>query len=173
VTTAEDTVNDGRRGQRRFAACALPLLVALATVSGASASAHEHAKLSSAERAFAKAYTALVPSLNRASDAIVHAVRNAGKDTDAQIVTVFTGLAKQWTKATRPLLALTAPPAEAGLFAEVTRYVPALETDLLATAQAGRTHNANAGTQAGRHIARDFNALAAAVKVLKRKLGLR
>ena len=42
----------------------------------------------------------------------------------------------------------------------------------LATAQAGRTHNANAGTQGGRHIARDFNGLGAAVKVLKHKLGL-
>ena len=53
-----------------------------------------------------------------------------------------------------------------------TRQVPALERDLLATAQAGRTHNLKAATQAGQHIARDFTALAAAVKVLKKKLGL-
>jgi hypothetical protein len=171
--TAGDAVGSRSSRRRRCAACVLALMVALAVVSGASAGTREHAKLSSAERAFAKAYTALVPSLNRASNAIVRAVANAGKDTDAQIVTVFTGLAKQWTKATGPLLALNAPRAEAVLFAEVTRYVPAVETDLLDTVGAGRTHNLNAATQAGRHIARDFNGLGAAVKALKRKLGLR
>jgi hypothetical protein len=170
--TAEDEVNDRRGGHRRLAACMLALLVALATVSGASANSRDHATLTTAEHAFAKAYTALVPRLNKASDAIVFAVSNAGKDTDAQIVTVFTNLAKKWTTATRPLLALKAPAADASLFAAVTHYVPVLEADLLATAQAGRTHNAKAGTQAGRHIARDFNGLGAAVKVLKHKLGL-
>jgi len=170
--TPGDAVHSGSGRHRRFAACVLAVLVGLAIVSGASASAREQAKLTSAERAFAKAYTALVPSLNRASNAIVRAVSDAGKDTDAQIVTVFTSLAKQWTKATGPLLALKAPAAEAGLFAAVTRYVPALETDLLDTVQAGRTHNVKAGTQAGRQIARDFNGLGAAVKALKRKLGL-
>jgi hypothetical protein len=144
--------------------------LAIATATGAEAAAH--AKLSGAERAFAKAYTALVPSLNKASDAIVHAVANAGKYTDAQVVTVFTALARQWSTATKPLVALKAPPPDRALFAAVTRYVPALERDLLATAQSGRTHNLKAATRAGQHIARDFNGLGAAVRPLKKKLGL-
>lgn len=163
----------GHSWRRRFAAGALAALVGLAIGTAAGADAAEHTKLSCAERAFAKAYMALVPSLNKASDAVIHAVANAGKYTDAQVVTVFTSLAGQWSTATKPLLALKAAPPDRGLFAAVTRWVPAVKRDLLATAQAGRTHNLKAATQAGQHIARDFTALSAAVKVLKKKLGLR
>jgi hypothetical protein len=167
----EQCIGGTRSRRRRFAAGAVAA-IAVVSIATAGADAAAHAKLSVAERAFAKAYTALVPSLNRASGAIVHAVANAGKYTDAQVVTVFTALARQWKTATRPLLALKAPPPDRALFAAVTRYVPALERDLLATAQTGRTHNLKAATQAGQHIARDFNGLGAAVKPLKTKLGL-
>jgi hypothetical protein len=169
---SERRIGGGHGWRRRFAAGALAALVGLAITTAGGAHAAEHAKLSGAERAFAKAYTALVPNLNKASDAVIHAVASAGKYTDAQVVTVFTALARQWSTATAPLLALKAPPPDRGLFAAVARHVPALERDLLATAQAGRTHNLKAGTQAGQNIARDFNALGAAVKVLKTKLGL-
>jgi hypothetical protein len=151
-------------------AALLVACAALAISSGATAATHP--QLSSAERAFVKAYVQLVPNLNRASAAIVRSVSNAGKDTDAQIVAVFTGLARQWTAATRPLLALKAPAPDAGLFAAITRRVPAVEADLLATAQAGRVHSAPAGTSAGRQLALDFNSLGVAVGRLKKKLGL-
>lgn len=165
--------DDRRGGRRRVGAGALAAMVVLALASGAGATGPaEHAKRSGAERAFATAYTALVPRLNAASGAVLHALANAGKETDAQIVTVFTAVAKQWHKATRPLLALRAPAPETRLFAAVTRQVPALESDLLAAAQAGRTHDLQAATAAGRHIVLNFNALAAAVKALKKKLGL-
>ena len=160
----------GRR--RRWSAVALAGLVALAVASGATAGATQNTKLSSAERAFVKAYVALVPNLNKASTAIITAVRNAGKDTDAQVVTIFTRLARRWTTATRPLLALKAPAPDAGLFAAVTTRVPKVEADLLATAQAGRTHSVSAGRTAGEHLATDFNALGVAVKALKTRLGL-
>ena len=77
--------DDRRGGRRRVGAGALAAMVVLALASGAGATGPaEHAKLSGAERAFAKAYTALVPSLNKASDAVIHAVANAGKYTDAR-----------------------------------------------------------------------------------------
>ena len=160
-----------RRGSR-WSAVAVAVLVALAVASSASAAATQNTKLSSAERAFKKAYVALVPNLNSASAAIITAVRNAGKDTDAQVVTIFTRLARRWTTATRPLLALKAPAPDAGLFAAVTTRVPKVEADLLATAQAGRTHSVSAGRTAGEHLATDFNALGVAVKALKTRLGL-
>ena len=163
-------------GDRTYRAGALiaALLVAggaaLAIASGATAATHP--QLSSAERAFVKAYVPLVPNLNKASAAIVRSVSNAGKDTDAQIVSVFTGLARQWAAATKPLLALKPPAPDAALFAAITRRVPAVEADLLATAHAGRVHSAPAGTSAGRQLALYFNALGAAVQRLKKKLGL-
>jgi hypothetical protein len=157
---------------RSLAAAWLVGLVVLAIASGVATGATRHAHLSNAERAFSKSYVALVPNLNKASAAIVKSVSKAGKYTDAQVVTVFAGLAQQWTSATKPLLALKAPAPEAGVFAAVTRLVPAVEVDLLATAQAGRTHSAAAGTSAGRHLALDFNALVVAVGALKKKLGL-
>src|ERR1700736_6687245 len=66
---------DGTGGwRRRVAAGALAGIVGVALASGAAgAGAAERAKRSGAERAFAMAYTALVPSLNAASAAVLHA----------------------------------------------------------------------------------------------------
>lgn len=163
----------GRDDARRVAAASLAVAVALAAGSAtANAGPARRTTLTPAEQAFKKAYVALVPSLNRASGAIVKAVENAGKDTDAQVVTVFTNLAHQWSTATRPLLALRAPAPDAALFAAVTQRVPAVDADLLATAQAGRARSGPAGKKAGHQLAVDFNALGAAVGALKKKLGL-
>ena len=160
------------RHGRAFAAASLCGVVALAVASPLAAGATSGGKLTAAERAFARSYDALVPSLNRASAAIVTAVRGAGKDTDAQVVTVFTALAKQWASVTRPLLALTAPGPEAAPFAAVTSRVAPVEADLLAAAQSGRTHNGSAATAAGKKLVLDFNALGVAVQVLKKRFGL-
>jgi hypothetical protein len=150
----------------------LIVAAAAAIAGGVAGAAPRHARLSGAEREFVRSYEALVPNLNRVSAAIVTAVRSAGKQTDARIVTVFSSLAGNWTAATKPLLALHAPAPEAGVFAAVTARVPAIETDLLATAQAGRTHSATAAATAARNLVRDFNALGTAVLALKKRLGL-
>jgi len=157
-----------RRGSVLFRLVTLTFLsVGLIAAAGASAVA-----LSPAERAFSSAYEKLVPTLNRASAALVGAVNGSGHDTDAQIVTIFTGVARQWASATRPLLALRAPAPEAPIFAVVSRYARAVKADLLAVAQSGRTHSVPAAKAGGTRLALDFNALAREVKLLKAELGL-
>jgi hypothetical protein len=125
-----------------------------------------------AETAFIKAYTALVPSLNKVSGAIIKDTQDAGKLTDAQVVTVFTGLARQWKAATAPFIKLKPPAAYAAAFAAAAGHVAPIGRDLLATANVGRTHSTTAGTQAGRRLVLDFNALGVAITKLKKLLGL-
>ncbi len=158
-----------RRGGRR-ARIALAVTLAVAPLLGAPAAGA--AAKTPAERAFIKAYTALVPSLNRVSGAIITDTQNAGKLTDAQVATVFTGLARRWTTATTPFIKLKPPAAYAAAFTAAAGHVGPIERDLLATADAGRTHNATAGNRAGRRLALDFNALGVAITKLKRLLGL-
>jgi Flp pilus assembly protein TadB len=146
--------------------------LAVAGISQASARTVERAKLTAAEHAFAKSYEVLVPTLNKASAAVVHAVGNASKDTNSQVATVFGAVARRWATATGPLLALKAPPQEATVFGSMTRLARAVEADLRSLSQAGSTDNVKEATSAGTHLARDFNALGAAIKQMKKKLGL-
>ena len=136
------------------------------------ASAAAAAARTPAERAFIKAYTALVPSLNKVSQAIISDTQNAGKLNDAQVAAVYTALAKQWRTATGPFVKLKPPAAYAAAFSSAAARVAPIERDLLATANAGRTDNATAGRTAGRRLALDFNALGSAVAKLKKLLGL-
>ncbi len=146
----------------------LAVLSVLVVASGSAAAA----TLSPAERAFKTAYVKLVPALNKASSALVHAVDGSGHDTDAQVVTVFSGVARQWATATKPLLALHAPAREAQIFVAASRGTRAVEADLLAVAQSGRTHSVSAAKASGTLLALDFNALVRQIKLLKAKLGL-
>src|ERR1039458_2732701 len=139
-----DVVGSGLGGRGRLAAGVLAVIVGLVVVSGAWAGAGEHAKLSGAERAFAKAYVALLPGLQKTSESVTSAISKAGGDSDAQVVTVFTGLAKQWSAGTKAWVALKAPAPEASLFASLTRYVRAVESDLLAVAPSGRSRSTSA-----------------------------
>jgi len=148
-------------------------MLAVLSVAVISAGSAAGATLSPAEQAFKTAYEKLVPTLNKASSALVHAVDGAGHDTDAQLVTIFTGVARQWATATKPLLALHAPAPEAQIFAAVSRDSRAVGADLLAIARAGRTNSVPAAKAAGTRIALDFNALARQIQLLKAKLGLR
>ena len=50
--------------------------------------------------------------------------------------------------------------------------IPAVEADLIAVANAGNTRDATAGKKAGSKLVADFDALAAAVSQLGKKLGL-
>jgi len=160
-----------RRG-RSVAAASIAVAAALAWASAAGAATTRAVKLTPAERAFVKQYKALIPALDKASAAVISDVKHAGNDTDAQIATVFTAVARQWASATKPLLALEAPSPVASIFASMKAEVPLVEADLLRIANTGRTHNAGAATKAGRKLAVDFNALGADVSQLKRKLGL-
>ena len=160
------------RRARSLAAASLAAVAALALATGASAGTVRAVNLTPAEQAFVKQYKVLIPALDKASTAVINAVKNAGSDSDAQVVTVFTAVAKHWASATKPLLALTAPSPVAAIFATITAEVPRVEADLLRIANTGRTHNVSAATKAGRKIAIDFNALGVAVGQLKKKLGL-
>ena len=169
-----DSGDLGRRTHRGWslAAASLAVAAALALAAGASAATARAVKLTPAEQAFVTRYKALVPTLNKASGAVINAADNSSKDTDAQVVKVFTAVAKQWASATKPLLALKAPSPVASIFAAMTREVPLIEADLLTIANTGRTHNVSAAKQAGRKLALHFNALGAAVGQMKKKLGL-
>ena len=146
--------------------------LAVLSVSAIAAGTAAAATLSPAERAFVKVYEKLVPTLNRASSALVRAVDGAGKDSDPQLVTIFTGVAHQWATATKPLLALHAPVPEAKIFATASRYARSVEADLLAVVQSGRSSSVSAAKAAGTRLALDFNTLAAEIRQLKAKLGL-
>ncbi|HLW94851.1 MAG TPA: hypothetical protein VKS25_05695, partial [Solirubrobacteraceae bacterium] len=155
----------------RRARTALAITVAVAIVVPAAGAAAAAAR-TPAEKAFVKAYTALVPGLNKVSEAIISDTENAGKLTDAQVAAVYTRLAKQWSAATAAFVKLKPPAAYAATFDAASARVAPVEADLLATARAGRTHNGTAGRAAGRRLALDFNSLGAAVAKLKKLLGL-
>jgi len=166
------------RTHRRQRARALALAsVAAAAVlglaaAGASAGTLRAAKLTPAEMTFVKQYKLLIPKLDSASAALVIAVNNSSKYNDAKVTAVFTAVAKQWASATKPLFALKAPPQVASTFRAITTEVSAIESDLLAAANAGTTHNDVAAKRAGKKLALDFNKLGAAVGQLKQKLSL-
>jgi hypothetical protein len=162
----------GGCGRLRALAAALLAAAALAAIaaSGASAGAVRAAKLTPAEQVFVKQYKLLIPKLDRASAALVDAVNDASKLSDAQVTAVFTSVAKQWTSATRPLFALKAPPQVAAIFKSIRTEVPAVEADLLAAAHAGATHDGAAARSAGKKLALDFNRLGAAIAALKKAL---
>ena len=169
-----DSGDQDRRSsrRRRLAAASLAAVAALALATGASGATVRRVTLTPAEQVFLKQYKALIPALDKASAAVISAVKHASNDTDAQVVTIFTAVAKRWASATKPLLVLTAPAPVATIFAAIIREVPLVHADLLTIANTGRTHNASAATRAGRKIAVDFNALGVAVNQMKRKLGL-
>ena len=129
-------------------------------------------KLTPAEVAFVKQYERLIPSLDRASAALVTAVNDASKFSNAQVVSVFTAVARQWASATRPLLALAVPAQVASILAVIAREAPAVEGDLLAAANSGRSQNGSAAKAAGLKLALDYNRLVAADAKLKLKLSL-
>jgi hypothetical protein len=158
---------------RRLVAAALAAVAALAFAAGASGATLRAATLTAPEKAFVTQYKKLIPTLNKASDAVISAVNKSGSDTDAQIGTAFTAAAKQWASATAPLAKLKAPSAFAASFAKLTRETPAVEADLLAVARAGSASNATAGKKAGSKLVADFTALATDVDQFGKKIGLR
>jgi hypothetical protein len=163
-------MRDAQQGRRSVGLRAVTLAVVSVLVLAAGSAAA--ATLSPAEQAFKTSYVKLVPALNKASTALVHAVDGSSGDTDAQVVRIFAGVAHQWATATKPLLALHAPAPEAKIFAAASRRARAVEADLLAVAQSGRTHSVSAAKAAATLLALDFNALAKQIKLLKGKLGL-
>jgi len=158
----------------RWSLVCLAAAVSFASGSAAFARSTQRAKPDTAVRAFAKAYSALEPELNKTTNAIYVGVDDLGKDhpTAAEIVTVATRFAKQWSIATKPVLALKAPVPVRGTFAAVTRYVPSIEGDLLALAQSGRTDSPSAASLAADRFGGDLRGLAKAARVLKTQLGL-
>jgi hypothetical protein len=74
-------------------AASLVVVAALALAASASARTVGRVTLTPAENAFVKHYKVLIPTLDKASAAVISAVKNAGNDTDAQVVKVFTALA--------------------------------------------------------------------------------
>ena len=153
-------------GRSRWVALAVLIVAAIAAGSAAAAT------LSPAEQAFKKSFVKLVPALNAATNAVIRDVHNSSHETDAQIATIFSAVAHKWSAATRPLSSLKVPTPEAKILSEIVHLSGAVEVDLLAAAQSGRTHSAADAKQAGLLLAHDFNALGAWVGLLKKKLGL-
>jgi len=150
----------------------LAAVAALAVAAGASGATPRAVTLTGSEKAFVKQYKKLVPNLDKASSAVINGVEKSSGYSYAQIATVFAAAAKQWASATAPLAGLKAPSPVAATFAKVTRETPVIEADLLAVAHAGSTRDATAGRKAGSKLEVDFDALAAAVTQLGKKLGL-
>jgi len=169
--SALDRRDLSRSRRTQLAALAAALALTVAAVPAAAMSVRA-TKLTTAEQVFVKQYKRLIPALDKASAAVVTAVNDSSKFSNAQVVSVFTAVAKQWASATKPLLALAVPPQVSSIFKTIARDVPAVEADLLAAANSGRTQNGSAAKVAGRELALNFNALDAAVAKLKLKLKL-
>jgi hypothetical protein len=126
-----------------------------------------------AERAFISAYHAAMPRLNRVSGEICRTTIGVNPGTGSRVAALFARLAREWSAANRPLIALKAPAAESGLFSAVTRDVPAVEADLLAIARAAAARTSTATAAARGQLASDFmDRLGPAVLELKWKLGI-
>jgi len=173
VVSALDRGDLRRSRQRRLAALAVAAALTLTVAAAPAAAANARiTKLTAAEQVFVKRYKRLIPALDKASAAVVAAVDDASKFSNAQVASVFTAVAKRWASATKPLLELAVPPQVTSIFKTIAREVPAVEADLLAVANSGRTQSGSAAKAAGRELALNFNALGAAVAKLKLKLSL-
>jgi hypothetical protein len=161
-----------RRTTLASVAAAAALTLALVAAPAATAAGRPPLKLTAAEKVFVKQYERLIPALDRASAALVKAVDDASKFSNAQVASVFTAVAKQWASATKPLLGLAVPAQVASIVAVIALEVPSVEADLLAAADSGRSENGSAARAAGLKLALDYNKLLAAVAKLKLKLSL-
>jgi len=169
--SALDRRDLSRSRRTQLAALAAALALTVAAVPAAAMSVRA-TKLTTAEQVFVKQYKRLIPALDKASAAVVTAVNDSSKFSNAQVVSVFTAVAKQWASATKPLLALAVPPQVSSIFRRSPAMCRRSRPTCWRRPTAGRTQNGSAAKVAGRELALNFNALDAAVAKLKLKLKL-
>lgn len=145
-----------------FAACAA---MAVAGCGGSSSS--------DTTAQFKSGYNAMRTPLNQTGQAIATELTKAPKQTDAQVQSSFQSLAQRFGSQVSQLGKLKPPANVQNQWNKVIHAASTIEADLVAVATAARTHNAKLAQSAGASLAKNAEALTAAVAPIKAKLGLK
>jgi hypothetical protein len=120
---------------------------------------------------FKSGYNSAANQLKQVSHDIGVEIQQASKQTDAQVVAAFRGLASRWQTHLSQLQTLKPPSNLAADFNTVTGAAGRVEADLSGIVAAGRTHSASAARQAAASLVSDvLTAKSASVKITN-KLG--
>jgi hypothetical protein len=127
---------------------------------------------SSADRTakFKAGYVSTANQLKQTSIAIGKEIEQANKQTDAQVLAVFRGLAARWQTHLSQLQTLTPPSNFAPDFNTVTGASSRVEADLSAIVTAAQTHSASAAKQAAVSLIGDIESAKAASTKITNKL---
>lgn len=122
---------------------------------------------------FKAGYDQLRGPLNQTGAALGAEVQRAPKQTDAQVGAAFRGIASRFQGQLSRLETLKPPTSVQADWNSVIAAAQRLEGDLTDIVAAAATHSSSAAEQAGAKLATDSQALLAAIKPVKQKLGLK
>lgn len=114
-----------------------------------------------------------VNALKKTSQSIGTAIEHASGETDAQIASTFSDLAKRWQDDVSQLETLKPPSNLAATFNTLTAASSRAETDLNAIVVAAKTHSATAAEQASAALVTDVSSAKSASTKLTDKLGIK
>jgi hypothetical protein len=120
---------------------------------------------------FKSGYESTADQLKQVSHDIGIEIQQASKQTDAQVVAAFRGLASRWQTHLSQLQTLKPPSNLAAEFNTVTGAAGRVEADLNGIVAAGRTHSASAARQAAASLVSDVLTAKAASTKITTKLG--
>jgi len=120
---------------------------------------------------FKSGYEATANQLKQVSHDIGLEIQQASKQTDAQVVAAFRGLASRWQTHLSQLQTLKPPSNLAADFNTVTGAAGRVEADLNGIVAAGRTHSAAAARQSAASLVSDVLTAKAASTKITNKLG--
>ena len=153
----------GKVFSRAGAAFALPATLALVSACGGSSSSQSDT--------FKTGYESAANQLKQVSIDIGKEIQQAPKQTDAQVVAAFRGLATRWQDHLSQLQTLKPPSNLAADFNTVTGAASRAEADLNGIVAAARTHSASAAQQAAASLVGDVAAAKAASTAITNELG--
>ncbi len=122
---------------------------------------------------FKSGYNAIRGPLDQTGQAIATELTQAPKQTDAQVETSFRSLSQRFGSEVAQAAKLKPPSNLAADWTKVIQAGTKIEADLLAVATAARQHSSSLAQSAGASLARNAQALTAAVAPIKSKLGLK
>jgi hypothetical protein len=120
---------------------------------------------------FKRGYDSTANRLKQVSHDIGTEIQQASKQTDAQVVAAFRGLASRWQNHLSQLQTLKPPSNLSADFNTVTGAAGRVEADLNGIVAAGRTHSAGAARQAAASLVSDVLTAKGASTKITNKLG--
>ena len=122
---------------------------------------------------FKTGYANVRKELKATTTSIGNAITQATSKTDAEIGTIFKGLANTWQTQVSQLQTLKPPANVAADFNTIKDAVTRVEADLNAVVAAAATHSSSAAQQAGASIVTDLGAAKTADTTITQKLGIK